>query len=410
MGRFIIWVLDGFGVGAMEDAAAYRAVDVTANTCLHVLEANPDLRLPQLERLGLINILGQEINGMRPGPNAIWGKAKLMHYGADTFYGHQEIAGTNPKRGELQLFSEAYEPVAEALQQAGFQVKEYILENGARLMGISDCAIISDNPANDPGQTFSMVGLSDVLPETEIRRMAGIIRRHCYVARLILHICDGLTYEEMEAAIHPVSEGRSGVDVVKLNVYDKNLRIVHMGYGVDETKQAPYLLGKHGVEVSHIGKFADIVANPYGTRNISCVDTAETINHLLQTVKEQPSGLICVNVQETDLAGHRQSPSKYGAVLKLVDDGIARLLPLLNPGDRLVIMADHGNDPTNQSTLHSREYVPLMVWGEGIQPGTIGIRETMSDVGAAAFEYFRRDPQYREVLQGVELGNGRSFL
>lgn len=410
MGRFIIWVLDGFGIGAMEDAAQYRAVDADANTCLHVLEKNPELYLPNLEKLGLMNALGCAVGRMQPNPDAAWGRSKLMHEGADTFYGHQEIVGTNPRRGKLELLSEAFEDIAAAVRAAGYPVREYPLPNGARVMGIADAILLSDNPANDPGQTMSMIGLSHILPEAEIFEIGRLVRANTHVARLIVHACNALSYAQMESQIHEASGGRGGVDIVALDVYDKNLCIRHMGYGVDETKQAPYLLGKAGVRVSHIGKFADIVANPYGERNISCVDTAETIAHLLSTADAQDEGLICVNVQETDLSGHRQNPQKFAAVLSLVDDGLGALLTKLNPQDRLVVMADHGNDPTNGSTLHSREYVPILLYAQGIRSGCIGTRETMSDVGASAFSYFRQQPRYRDALAEAELGNGQSFL
>lgn len=408
MGRFIIWVLDGFGVGAMPDAAEYRAVDAMANTCVHVLDKNPGLRLPNMEKLGLMNILGAERNGMRFSDTATFGKSKLMHFGADTFYGHQEIMGTNPVRTCLQSFTSMYDKVAEALTAAGYRVKEYLLPNGAKAMGINDAAIVADNQANDPGQVYNVIGLSSVMPFEDILAMSRIIREQVQVTRVIAHACDDVTYPELEAAIVESWPGYGGIDTVALNIYEKNVQIRHLGYGVDETVQAPYLLGKHGVPVTHLGKFADLVANPFG-KSTSCVNTEKLLGLLYDTLREQNEGLIAINVQETDLSGHEEDTAKYARILSLVDNALDTVLPLLGAEDRLIVMADHGNDPTNGSVLHSREYVPLMIYGHGVPPGDVGIRDTMSDVGATALDYFAQSGQY-SGLDKEKTQNGISFL
>lgn len=98
MNKFVVLVLDSFGVGAMEDVPQVRPNDIGADTCGHILQQCPDLRLPAMERLGLINSLGYRANVMEPNPQANVGKAALQHEGADSFMGHQEIMGTQPKQ------------------------------------------------------------------------------------------------------------------------------------------------------------------------------------------------------------------------------------------------------------------------------------------------------------------------
>ena len=95
--RFIIIVLDGFGIGAMPDAAVVRPGDEKANTLRSILEDYPDLKLPTLEKLGLMNAYGRESKCMKYSEDANFGKSELMHFGADTFMGHQEIMGTLPR-------------------------------------------------------------------------------------------------------------------------------------------------------------------------------------------------------------------------------------------------------------------------------------------------------------------------
>ncbi len=410
MSRFIVLVLDGFGVGAMEDAAEYREADAVAHTCIHVLEKNPDLYLPNLAKLGLMNIIGKEMNGMKFSDTATYGKAKLKHFGADTFYGHQEIMGTNPIRTNLQSFTSMFDKIRDALEAKGYPVKEYQLGNGARVMGIAGVAMAADNQANDPGQVYNVIGVGDLATFDEILKISRIIRSQVQVTRVIAHACNDITYEDLEKSIVESLPGYGGIDTVDLNIYEKNVQIRHLGYGVNETVQAPYILGKHGVTVTHLGKFADLVANPYGTC-ISCVNTETLLNHLENTIHTQKSGLIAANVQETDLSGHEENPAKYGRILKLVDDKLAELLPELTEDDLMVIMADHGNDPTNGSVFHSREYVPLMICKKGLHAGDIGIRETMSDVGATILDYIQHDPQWQNTeLAGETLENGTSFL
>lgn len=94
MGKFVVIVLDGFGVGAMPDVPQVRPADCGANTCVHIFERTPDLKLPNLASLGLANIVGREFPGLPFATDATFGRAELMHDGADTFFGHQEIMGT----------------------------------------------------------------------------------------------------------------------------------------------------------------------------------------------------------------------------------------------------------------------------------------------------------------------------
>ena len=89
MGKFVVIVLDGFGVGAMPDVPQVRPADCGANTCVHIFERTPDLKLPNLASLGLANIVGREFPGLPFATDATFGRAELMHDGADTFFGHQ---------------------------------------------------------------------------------------------------------------------------------------------------------------------------------------------------------------------------------------------------------------------------------------------------------------------------------
>ena len=92
-------------------------------------------------------------------------------------------------------------------------------------------------------------------------------------------------------------------------------------------------------------------------------------------------------MQETDLAGHSQSSEEYKKILETADEGIGRLLPLLEEEDVLVVMADHGNDPDIGHSKHTRECVPLLIYQKGVHGKKVGKRKTLSDVGATACSY-----------------------
>ncbi len=163
--------------------------------------------------------------------------------------------------------------------------------------------------------------------------------------------------------------------------------------------QAPTIRTRAGIPVTLSGKVADIVAND-GGKSISCVPTPECMDLTIEAYKTMDRGFICTNVQETDLAGHSQDSTVYRLRLEQADEGLGRLLPLLTPDDILLVQADHGNDPNIGHSKHTRENVPLLVYRKGLHRVKLGLRSTMSDVGATVCDFFGVDhPQ-----------NGASFL
>ena len=108
----------------------------------------------------------------------------------------------------------------------------------------------------------------------------------------------------------------------------------------------------------------------------------------IEEIKRMPHGFICTHVQETDLAGHSQDSGWYKKLLEISDEKIGKILELLNDEDILVVMADHGNDPNIGHNRHTRENVPLLIRKKGLEGVNIGLRKTLSDVGASVCDYF----------------------
>ena len=190
-----------------------------------------------------------------------------------------------------------------------------------------------------------------------------------------------------------------GVNAPVSGVYNSGYQCVHMGYGVDERRQVPFLLGERDIKVHLLGKVADVCTNRFGESE-SIIDTSRVLSRLFELVCEPGNAFICANVQETDLAGHSQDYDRYADRLRVADGYLGEILDAMADDDLLVVMADHGNDPTIGHPHHTRECVPLLIGGKGEARGDIGERMTLSDVGATVAEFFGvKSPE-----------NGESFL
>lgn len=396
--RFIVVVLDGFGIGAMKDAHIVRPGDENANTLRSILHDFPDLKLPTLEALGLMNAYGMESKCMKMNPDAIFGRIQLMHFGADTFMGHQEIMGTFPKKPEVHPFQEKVDEVARHLREHGHMV-EIIDRDGLRYVVADGCVTVADNLEADPGMCYNVTApLDEISFEKEVE-IGRLVREVVTVGRVIVFGGTGNCMDDLWNAEEIRQGTYIGIASSKSKSYEQGYHCIHLGYGVDKKVQAPTILTNAGHHVSLFGKVADIVAND-GGKSVSCVQTEEVMDLTIQEVRQMPEGFICTNVQETDLAGHSQSTETYKNILEIADRKLGELLPLLTADDILVVMADHGNDPAIGHSRHTRESVPLLVYKKGLMGKRLGVRSTLSDVGASVCEYLGADaPQ-----------NGISFL
>lgn len=397
MNRFVVIVLDSFGIGYMKDVVDVRPQDVGANTCMHILEKFPNLRLPNLEKIGLMNALGEEIGVMKKSMDATYGKASLMHEGADTFLGHQEIMGTKPKLPLIEPFSKSIDKVYNALNRAGYKVK-YMGEN-TKFLFVNGCVTIGDNIEADLGQVYNLTSTLDLITYEEVLKIGKVVRDNVKVSRVIAFGGKNVSVKNIFDAVEEKDGKYIGINAPKSGVYNEGYKVMHMGYGVNAEVQAPTILGRKGILVCLIGKVADIVVNDYG-KSISCVDTKEVMELTIKEMLNMKSGFICTNVQETDIAGHEQNTDKYVEKLKIADEYIGQIMEILDGNDRLLVMADHGNDPTIGHSHHTREYVPILLYGKDLLPNYLGLRKTLSDVGASVVKYFG----------GENTENGRSFL
>lgn len=403
MKRFVVIVLDGFGIGAMDDAKTTRPGDEKADTLGSILGDFPDIKLQSLERLGLMNAYGAETSQMKRSKDANFGKSELMHVGADTFMGHQEIMGTLPRKPDVHPFQEKVDVVAGHLRRHGHKV-ETIDRGGLRYVVCDDYVTVADNLEADLGMCYNVTAPLDSISFERELEIGRLVREVVTVGRVIVFGGTGNTMEDLWNAEETKENTYIGIASAKSRSYDQGYQCLHLGYGVDKNVQAPTILTRAGIPVTLIGKVADIVAND-GGKCISCVSTAECMEHTMNEFMGMEKGFLCTNVQETDLAGHSQSSGAYRQVLRTADRGIGQLLPFLTEEDVLLVMADHGNDPDIGHSKHTRECVPLLVYQKGVTGKRLGTRKSLSDVGASVCDYFGvKAPQngssFMDILRG----------
>ncbi|TFZ48759.1 phosphopentomutase [Serratia proteamaculans] len=406
MDKFVVLVIDSFGVGAMIDVPEVRPQDIGANTCGHILQRLPNLQLPMLEKLGLINALHiaepcLHVSAMHESQTAAFGVALLQHEGGDTFMGHQEIMGTLPLPPVRMPFSSVLEKVEQALKAEGFKVEHYPAPNSAlHLLWVNDAVAIGDNLEADLGQVFNVCGNLSAISFEQLEKIGRVVRSQVEVGRVIAY--GGLleSSEQILAAVEAKDNRFIGINSPKAGVYLRGFQVIHLGYGVDASVQVPQQLHQQGILTVLVGKVADIVENPQGRNYQQLVDSQTILDITLDELQRPGPAFICTNIQETDLAGHAQDVARYAERLQLVDASLAKLISAMDQNDCLVVMADHGNDPTVGHSKHTREQVPLLIFRPGQAACSLGIRTTLSDVGATVCEFFNAKAPY----------NGRSFL
>lgn len=340
--RFVVIVLDGFGIGAMQDAKTQRPGDEISSTLGSILKQFPDLKLPTLEKLGLMNALGYESKEMKFAKEATFGKSELMHFGADTFMGHQEIMGTLPKKPVPIPFQNKVDEIAEHLIKHGHKV-EFKENDNLRYILVDDYCTVADNIDADLGMAYNCTVSLQYMPFEQALVIARLVREIATVNRVIVFGGTGNTIDDILHAEETRNHTYIGIHAVRSKSYEKGYECLHLGYGVDKNVQAATLLTNANIPVTLLGKVADIVANDHGI-SISCVNTSDVLDATIREFNQMMEGFICTNVQETDLAGHSQDVKWYKDLLVIADEKIGKLLLDMKEDDMLVVMADHGKD------------------------------------------------------------------
>ena len=379
----VIWiVLDSVGIGEMPDAAAYG--DQGSDTLGNIARQRA-LHLPNLCRLGLANI--KPLTGLEPAakPLGSFGKCALASPGKDTTTGHWEMAGIHLAE-PLPLFPAGFPP--EIMQPFEQRIGRHTLGNKAASgteiideLGPEHIRTGSPIVYTSADSVFQVAAHEDVIPLFELYKI-------CETARELLQG----KFEVGRVIARPFT-GEAGSFTRTSNRHDYAVP-PPPGMLLDQ-------LAAQGVEVYSIGKIFDVFLGRGIGEQQKTKTNADGMAKTLAAMDEVESGLIFVNLVDFDmLYGHRNNVEGYAKALEEVDAWLPSLENKLRPDDLLILTADHGCDPTTPSTDHSREYVPVLVYGKQAAPGVnLGVRETLSDIGQTVAENF-----------GTGIGNGKSFL
>jgi phosphopentomutase len=369
----VIWiVLDSVGIGEMPDAASYG--DAGSDTLGNIARIR-GIRLPNLARLGLGNIM--PLTGIAPSaaPAGAYGKCTLASPGKDTTTGHWEMVGIHLTKPEVMNEFER-RTGRRTLGNKAASGTEIIKELGAEHMRTGSPIVYTSADS-----VFQIAAHEEVIPLWELYKM-------CETARDILQ-----GPHEVGRVIARPFAGTPGSFARTSNRHD---------YAVPPPRDMLLdQLHDRKVPVHSIGKIFDVFLGRGILDSTKTKNNAEGMAETLEAMQDADRGLIFVNLVDFDQQyGHRNDIEGYGAALEQFDAWIPELESRLGEGDLAIFTADHGCDPTTPSTDHSREYVPLLVSGPKVRAGVnLGVRGTLSDIGQTVAANF-----------GARLAQGQSFL
>ncbi len=391
MARAIILVLDSFGIGATADADKFG--DAGSDTLGSIARVRADstegpLRLPNLARLGLFHA-SKESTGEFPAgvdtDNEIigaYGYAAELSSGKDTPSGHWEIAGV-PVLFDWGYFTEKTDTFPPALL-------EKLIEKAALPGVLGNCHSSGTTIIAELGDEHVRTGKPIVYTSAD-----SVFQIACHEEAFGLE----RLYDLCDIARELVDEYNIGRIIARPFIGDGPDSYVRTGNRRDLTTppHAPTVLDKlveSGGEVYSVGKIADIYANRGITRKIKATGNAALFDATLEAMKEAGErSIIFTNFVDFDmLYGHRRDVDGYAAALEYFDGRLPELLEQMKDDDLLVLCADHGCDPTWHGSDHTREHIPVLAYGAGIKPGTLGLRETFADIGQSVATHLGLSP------------------
>lgn len=370
MKRVFLIVLDSFGIGEEPDAPAFGDFDV--NT-LRSVAGSPFFHVPHFRKLGLFNIDGVEVGEKVAVPMASLARLQEESMGKDSTIGHWEIAGVvSPE--PLPVYPEGFpeEVLAEFMKRTGrgvlcnrpYSGTAVIREYGRQHMETGDLIVYTSADS-----VFQIAAHEEkvALPQ---------LYEYCRIAREILQGKHGVG----RVIARPFVGPKEGPFVRTANRHDFSLKPPKPTM-LDALKAA-------GKSVIAVGKIQDLFAGQGITEQIYTSGNEEGIQRTLEYMSKDFEGLCFTNLVDYDmLYGHRRDVDGYAKALSYFDEKLPELLSQLGDEDVLMVTADHGCDPGYLATTdHTREYVPLLIYGPGMEPVNYGTRKTFADVAATVLD------------------------
>ena len=370
--RVIITVLDGFGVGESPDAKEYK--DEGSNTLKGIYD-NAKLDLPNMKKLGLYNIEGIGIENKEENPIGVYGKAQEKSVGKNSPVGHWEMSGhiTNPG---FKTYPQAFpkEMIDEFIEKTGVKGilcnevgsgTEILKRFGEEHMKTGYPIIYTSADS-----VFQIAAHEDIIPIEKLYEICRIARKMLdkkeynvgtVIARPFVGTCsEDFTRTYNRKDFESNTFGRTMLDVISEN--EK--------------------------EVIAIGKIEDLFSGRGITKAIHTNGNTDGIEKTIEEIKKDTEGLIFTNLVDFDmLYGHRNNIEGYAKALEYFDSKLPIIIENMKDTDILIITADHGNDPSTPSTDHSREYIPIIIYGKQIKENVnVGTRKTYADISATVLD------------------------
>ena len=380
--RAAIIVLDGLGCGPAPDTASYG--DAGSDTLGNVARAVGGLSLPNLEQLGLGRCAPIKGVATVPAPLAAHGVAEPVSAGKDSTTGHWELCGL-VLRKPFSTYPQGFP--APVLDEFSRRTGRGVLGNRA-----ASGTVILDELGAEHIRTGSWIVYTSADSVFQVAAHERIVPleelyRACTVAREILQ------------GEHAVSR------VIARPFVGEPGRFTRTANRKDYSLPPPGdtlldNLGTAGIPVVGVGKVDDLFAGR-GVTSRHTATNGEAYRLIGEALSSMEGGFLLANVIEFDQAwGHRNDVAGYHQGLLALDAALPEILASGRPDDLIIFTADHGNDPTTPSTDHSREVVPLLVWGPKVRPVALGVRRSFADVGQTVAEF----------LGAAKVPAGESFL
>lgn len=373
--RVILIVLDSVGCGELPDASDFG--DQGSHTLRNMAKQVGGLKLPNLSKLGLGNLFAEDpIAGLEPvlNPKGFFGKMKEVSLGKDTSTGHFEMAGciVEPK---FPTFPEGFDHEWLMGICRSFGLDGY-LGNGTA-SGTEIIERLGDEHVAS-GKPIIYTSADSVFQVAAHEETFGLQK--------LLEFCQHARKSTEKLNIARVIArpflGTSGSYKRTSNRKD---------YAIAPWKPTMMdRLSAHKLPVVSVGKVANIYDHRSFSQEVPSKDNFEGINRTLEAMDQTLEGLIFCNLVDFDMHyGHRRDPKGYHNCLREFDDHLPRFINRMQPNDLLLIVSDHGNDPTYKGTDHTREYCLLLGYTRNEKPVSLGTRDSLADIGQTVVDYFR---------------------
>lgn len=367
MSRVIWMVIDSVGIGQLPDSEKFG--DKNVNTLGNIVKEYNDIKIPNMRKLGIGNIDGVDFIESEKSPIGAFGKCSELSQGKDTTTGHWEMTGVLVET-PFKTFENGFpkEIIDEFESKTGRKVVGNKPASGTAILDefgehqIKTGDVIVYTSADS---VFQIAANEEIIPLEELYKMCEIAREIMMgdnaVARVIARPFIGKKTGEFTRT----SNRRD----YSLNPFEPTV--------LDNIKES-------NLDVIGVGKIEDIFNGQGITEAIHTKDNMHGVDETINYIKKENNGLIFTNLVDFDSKfGHRRNVEGYKEALEEFDARIPEIIDAMKDDDVLIINADHGNDPTYKGTDHTREYIPVLVYGKKIKENVnLGIRDSFADIGA----------------------------